>query len=238
MKVKERESWTLTNEGKGGSKPSFDQFNKSFKGQERNPRANEFASMDVEEYHHYSERAEYKEPEKDSKQQQNNNEQKRQSQQSSSNATRNIVSRVAGTAVSAVVGAVIIVTTYDTIVENEKAAEAPVIETVNWEWNDDYSQANVSFYDDGGNLIKVAPGVITIVRDKEPTCNTEGSMTYTATITENGQEYSNSRQVDIPAFGHDFDEGTVEVIDGKMVMRFRCNTCHEDEIIEMSVIEE
>ena len=54
MRAKERESWTASNIGKGGAKSSYSQFNKEFKGKERNPSAREFASMDVEEYHHYS----------------------------------------------------------------------------------------------------------------------------------------------------------------------------------------
>ena len=51
MKSKEFEAWFSRNVGKGGKRPSYDPFNKSFKGSERNPAAEEYASKNVEEYH-------------------------------------------------------------------------------------------------------------------------------------------------------------------------------------------
>jgi len=237
MKVKEREAWTAYNVGKGGKKSSFDQFNKSFKGQERNPRANEFASMDVEEYHHYSERAEYKEPTRDQQNKNSSSEQKKHSQ-SSSNATRNIVSRVAGTAVSAVVGAVVVVTTYQTIEEHEEAARKPIIEVVDWEWNDQKSEAEVKFYDADGNLIKASMSTITVLRN-EPTCTKDGSLVYTASITEDGKEYTDTKEEVLPALSHDFDDGHVEFLeDGTMVMTYECSRCHEQFSVEISYEEE
>ena len=238
MKVKERGAWTAYNEGKGGKKSSTDQFNKSFKGQERNPRASEFASMDIEEYHHYSERAEYKEPKKDNNSQSSSSseQQKKQSQssaRSTSQATRNIVSRVAGTAVSAVVGAVVVVTTYDTVVENEKAKEKPIIETINWEWSDDNSEAGIEFYDAKGNLIKATMSTITVVQI-DPSCNMEGSIIYTATVTEDGKEYTDTKEVKLPKIAHDFDDGHMETIDGKIYIVSECRRCHEEFSIEIS----
>ena len=55
MKSKEFEAWFSRNVGKGGKRPSYDPFNKSFKGSERNPAAEEYASKNVEEYHRYPE---------------------------------------------------------------------------------------------------------------------------------------------------------------------------------------
>ena len=37
MRANERENWVANNVGKGGKKSSYSQFNKEFKGKERNP---------------------------------------------------------------------------------------------------------------------------------------------------------------------------------------------------------
>ena len=232
MKVKERGAWTAYNEGKGGSKSSFDQFNKSFKGQERNPSASEFASMDVEEYHHYSERAEYKEPQRDFKGQSSSNNNQKKQTQSTQNATRNIVSRVAGTAVSAVVGAVVVVTTYETVQENEQEKDrTPIVESVNWEWNDETKEATAMFYDADGNLLKMSESTITVKR-VAPTCTKEGSYIYTATVNEFDQEYSDTMEEKIPALGHDFDEEHIETLDDGTIV-VECSRCHETFSIEI-----
>ena len=232
MKVKERESWTSYNVGKGGKRPRIDEYNKALKGQERNPQAKEYASQGLEEYHHYSERAEYKE-EKDDKKQQADNQQKKRSQ-----STKNIAKNVVGRVVGVVVGAIVIVATYQTIQEHERAKETPVIDKVTWQWNDDHTEASAEFYDANGNLIKASVSNITVTKN-EPTCSKEGSYVYTATIIDGDNEYKDVKEEVIPKISHDFDEGHIEVLeDGTMVITYECKSCHEEFSVEISANEE
>ena len=182
MKVKERESWSAFNVGKGGKRPSLDQFNKAFKGHERNPRAEEYATKGIEEYHHYSERAEYKENEDDSKSKQQSD----QKQSSSSNAAKNLITRC----VSVVVSAVVIVSVYQTMTNNEasKTIEpmSSILSEISWEENVDKQTHMVGIYDAKGNLVSQVPATIEVERI-EPTCNQEGHIKYTATAEYNNK---------------------------------------------------
>lgn len=226
MKVKERGSWVAFNEGKGGKKQSFDQFNKAFKGQERNPKVNEFASQGLEEYHHYSERAEVKEKDEDSK--------SKQQETKKQNPSTNIVKNVVGKVVAVGVGAVVVVTTYQTIIENEKQPDpepTPIIEEitdVNWNWSADFKDVTVEFINADGKTIKEASAVVVTIK-VNPTCTIDGSITYTATVTENSKEYSDTKKEVIKALGHDM--GSVEHIDhgdGTSEYKSICSRCGEE----------
>ena len=62
MKVKGFGAWPSHNVGKGGQQNSFDEYNRKLKGGERFPRAEEYASRGIEEYHHYQEQLDLTSP--------------------------------------------------------------------------------------------------------------------------------------------------------------------------------
>lgn len=222
MKVKERESWVATNVGKGGKRPSFDQFNKAFKGQERNPRAQEYASQGIEEYHHYSERAEYKENNDDSKKQ--NQDQKQSS--SKTNAIKNIAGRVA----AVVVSSVIIVSTYTSMTTK--------VSSVNWNWSNDMQTVTVELLKSDGNVIKELPAVVTVTQ-KDPVCNKTGLKTYTATAEyEDDVVYTDERVEEIPALGHEHHVIEEKAENGQIIRVYECSRCHEQFTVTIDVSEE
>ena len=210
MKVKERESWVSNNVGKGGKRPSYDEFNKAFKGQERNPRAQEYASQGLEEYHHYSERAEYKENSDESKSKQKQ-EQKRSS---TSNAIRNVIGRV----VAVVAGAVILVTTYTTMT---------VVSSNNWIWSSDMQTVSVELVRRDGVVIKELPAVVTVTQ-QDPVCNQTGLKTFTATAEDEDEVvYSDVRYETLSPLGHDHYVVEETILDGQIIRVYECSRCHE-----------
>ena len=221
MKVKERESWVLTNEGKGGSKPSFDEFNKSFKGQERNPKAKEFASQGLDEYHHYSERAEYKENKDDSK----NKEQKQQKKHSSkSNMIKNVVGRVAAVAASAVV----IVSTYASITG---------VDSTKWHWSEDNQTVSVELVRRDGDVIKELTADVS-VEIIEPVCNAEGLKTYTATaLDEDDVVYTDVHTETLSPLNHDRIIIEEKIENGQIIRVYECSRCHERFTITIGINE-
>jgi len=218
MKVKERGAWVSTNEGKGGKRPSYDQFNKAFKGSERNPKAKEYASQGLKEYHHYSERAEVNYEKDDSK----TNEQKKQS--SKSNVLKNLVARV----VAVVASAVVIVSSYLTMT---------VVSSKNWIWSGDFSTVSVELLRRDGIVLKELPAVVTITQ-QDPTCNQTGLKTYTATAEdEDGTIYTDEHNETLSALGHEHHVVEETIQDGKIIRVYECSRCHERFTITIDIDE-
>lgn len=240
MKVKERHSWSAFNEGKGGQRNSYDEFNKALKGNERNPKVKEYASMGMEEYHHYSERAEYiEEDDDDSKVKQQDN--KKQNSSSNISRTTNIAKSVVGKVVAVVVGGVVVVTTYRTIQANEKKPDPTptpvVISSVNWKWSNDYKSALVEFIGADGKVIKEGAAQITTTKT-DATCNQEGSILYTGSIQEGDKNYTDSKTETLPALGHSFDEGHQIILpSGDIQVTYECSRCHEEYVVTIGVEE-
>ena len=219
MKVKEREAWVAKNVGKGGKRPSYDPFNKSFKGHERNPKAKEYASQGLKEYHHYSERAEVKYDEDDSKKV---DQQKKQS--SKSNVLKNLVARV----VAVVASAVVIVSSYITMT---------VVSSQNWIWSGDFSTVSVELLRRDGIVLKELPAVVTITQ-QDPTCNQTGLKTYTATAEdEDGTIYTDEHNETLSALGHDHHIVEETIQDGKIIRVYECSRCHERFTITIDIDE-
>jgi len=237
MKVNGYGAWPLWNESTGGQKPSYDPYNRHLK-KERFPRAEEYASMNVEEYHHYSEYNDITSIDRN-KNRQNSN----RSKNSHSSRIR-IVQQV----VCLVAGSTIIVSTYQAMTKPQETVAQeptsqvveqqpdvtepeeeliPVVASTKWIWSDDNSSVSVQFFDSDGNLIREAPGEI-LVTTLEPTCNKEGLKTYTATATFEREEFTDSREETLSPLGHAFDEGKEVTLDnGKSAKVFECSRCHE-----------
>lgn len=261
MNMKEYETWLSRNVGKGGKRPSYDPFNKSKKGSERNPAAQEFATGDIKEYHSYSERHNMKKEDDD---RQNNDSVRSDASQSGSfgnaraksrNGSRgaknvgrttsrlatNIIARV----VAVVVGAVVVVAGYQEIKAHEeaKALAARTVTQIEWVWNDDNTTATAGLINVDGNLISETSAVITVTRT-EAACNAEGRILYTATVTYSPSEaeeqtYSDTRTEIIPPTGHEFDEGRiVDLENGQKAIIYECKHCHEEFSVSIVIDEE
>ena len=225
MRVKERESWIANNVGKGGKKPSYSRFNKEFKGKERNPSAREFASMDVEEYHHYSATVDTRDTEKRKKDEtssQPDQSSKTKSNTSSrvANQSSSLVKNIVSKAVAVGAGSVMVVSTY-------QAIATPTYTTM-WKWSADYASASLEFLDEDGTVVKEIPATVTITKE-DATCTEEGTKTFNATVDdEDGNNYSDTHSETIDAHGHKLDNGKlVHFDDGSVGMVYECDDCHE-----------
>lgn len=110
--------------------------------------------------------------------------------------------------------------------------------TVSWSWSPDGSTATLVITDSSGQVISETPATVT-VSETPATCNTDGSITRTASAQYDGQTYTDARSETSPALGHSFDDGTeVTLSDGRTAMEFECARCHEHFTIVNSIDEE
>ena len=232
------------NHGYSGQQNAGDEYNRSFK-QIRFTSAEEYATRGVKEYHHYPEQKDLtKEDDDDKKQQQNS------SQNSSKNPGRSRLQAIQQVVV-AIAGSAVVATSYTTAMaakRAEKQVEDPsssVVQDVDnvdvaasWEWSEDNKEATLILRDSNGNIFAEIPAEITIT--EEPAgCNTVGKRTFTATAAYEGTTYNDSRDEEIPALGHDFDEGTEITLDnGQTAMDFTCQRCGEHFVIQNTLEEE
>ena len=222
MKVKERESWVLTNEGKGGRKSSFEQFNKSLKGNERNPKVKEYASQGMKAYHSYSERADAEVMAAEEKKRQ---QQQKGNRSSKSNLIKNVVGRVVAVAASTV----IIVSTYTTMTG---------VDSQKWNWSTDFENVSVELVRRDGDVIKELPAVITS-ETVDPTCNTAGSTTYTATAEDVEEDvvYQDVKSETLLPLGHNYILIEEIVDNGQITRIYECDRCHDRHEIVININE-
>ena len=114
MKVKEFGAWPSRNISTGGRRSSFDEYNRASKGSERAPTAEEFASRNIKDYHHYAEQQDL------TKEQDDQQEKKRQKEKDARSRRMRMVQQVAVLAV----GSVMIATSYNAMVAKREALQA------------------------------------------------------------------------------------------------------------------
>ncbi len=73
-----------------------------------------------------------------------------------------------------------------------------------WTWADDYSSASAAFTCTENDDTQTVDAVITSTTT-DPTCETAGKTVYTATVTFAGKTYTDTKEVTIPAIGHDYE---------------------------------
>ncbi len=76
-----------------------------------------------------------------------------------------------------------------------------------WFWEDDYSSAEAFFVDEGCHRSKYVDATVT-KKTTAATCEKAGKTVYTATVTFNGQTYTDKQTVEIPALGHKYGTPT------------------------------
>ena len=241
MRAEEFGGWKANNVGKGGKRPSYDQFNKSSKGHERNPAAKEFASQGLEGYHHYSEFVDTRTEKDDDKKKDNSSSNSSQSSKTnsaskvtnhSSSLIRNIVSRVA----VAAIGAVVVVNEYQVVQQHEEEKFSTVA-SVTWNWSEDNQNATIGLFNNDENLIKELPTTIYISQE-DPTCTKDGLITYIATaVDEDGKTYTDTHTETLPALGHDYVLIEEKLENGKIIRVYECSKCHERVTITISADE-
>ena len=71
-----------------------------------------------------------------------------------------------------------------------------------WTWNDDFTASAVFTCTDDDGHTQTVPATVTDEVTTEPTCDKEGLRTYTAKVTFEGKDYTDTKTVPIPAKGH------------------------------------
>lgn len=258
MNYNEFEAWlsrNVKNIGKGGSIPSIDPFNKAKIGSERNERPEEYPMNDVEEYHHYNERYKPLGEEDDDKNQNDSSDSQSQSfegqarstsysrskaskaSKNKGNAVKNIAKNIVSKVVLVVVGAIVVVSGYNAVRAHEAEKAAPVVASIEWQWNEDYSSVNAELLDSKGSLIKKAPATIT-KEEVAAACSVEGTITYTATYKgDDGKEYTDTKIVTNAAIGHAFEKVSEEDNGDTVTITFECTHCHEQFVITTNIEE-
>jgi hypothetical protein len=231
MKAREYGAWPARNILSGGQHPSYDEYNREYK-KVRYTSAEEYASRNVKEYHHYSEYNDLTSSNDDRK------------QLGSNKNSRSSRMRVFQQVICLLAGSTIIVSTYQAMTrqaqaepttptsvvqqdEDNPVTEGVVVASVEWIWDEANKTAIVRLFDSEGKLIGDLPAEISLTT-VDPTCTKEGINTYTATAIFNDKEYSDSFEETLTPLGHAFDEGREFTLDnGKSVREFECSRCHE-----------
>ena len=90
-------------------------------------------------------------------------------------------------------------------------------ENITWVWNDTVipptASAHVVCYRDNSHTNDIEATVTFVETLSEPTCTETGESKYKATVTVDGEEYTNERVVTVPANGHTPGEAVEETID-------------------------
>ena len=71
-----------------------------------------------------------------------------------------------------------------------------------WTWNDDFTASAVFTCTDDDGHTQTVPATVTNAVTTEPTCDKEGLRTYTAKVTFEGKDYTDTKTEVIPAKGH------------------------------------
>ena len=253
MRTKGFGAWPPKNILSGGQQAPRDPFNKAQKGSERAPRAEEYASAGIEQYHHYDQFISAEEFAERQRQKQSSG-----SKDNTRSARQRVLSRVVGV----VVGSVVVVTTYQSMAQRQeqqqKPADVPAVvqpsEDVpvtppetdvvvsarlspEWTWSEDKRSVTVALSDADGNLVTELPASVS-VSEEAATCTKEGLRTFTATVEYEDNEYSDTQTEPIEPLGHDFGEGKEIILEnGQRAMTFTCARCHEEFTFTISMTE-
>ena len=254
MKSREFGVWPPRNEFGVERQKLYDEHNHSFK-KERPTQPEEYASINIEEYYRVPETKD-----ESGNPYEENNDSLSKSKNDSNSKLKNRLKAIQQVAVLAV-GSVLVVTSYQAAAKQQNVPPKPPADVLpsdstssdttnsgstdtqpeafiaNWIWSDDMSSAVLELFDLNGVLLKELPAIINIT-EEAATCNKEGLRTYTATVSEEDEEYSDSQTEPIPPTGHDFDDGKEVILEnGQKALVFECKHCHEQFTIVTSMTE-
>ena len=76
-----------------------------------------------------------------------------------------------------------------------------------WKWNDDYTASATFTCGNDTSHVKTVNATVTNEVTTEATCESTGVRTYTAKVTFDGKDYTDTKTEVIPALGHDYKDG-------------------------------
>ena len=76
-----------------------------------------------------------------------------------------------------------------------------------WKWNDDFKATATFTCANDPSHVKNVTATVTNAVTTEATCETDGVRTYTAKVTFDGKDYTDTKTEVIPALGHDYKDG-------------------------------
>ncbi|MBQ1478178.1 MAG: hypothetical protein IIZ33_08520, partial [Erysipelotrichaceae bacterium] len=91
----------------------------------------------------------------------------------------------------------------ETVVEIELGHKWSVKE---WSWSEDYETAKLTLLCDNNKTHEITKNAVVAKDTTEANCETDGKVVYNAKVTYEGVEYTDSREKDVPATGHDWAE--------------------------------
>ena len=259
MKVRGFGARRPRNVSSGGKTWSFDEYNRSFKGDPYNFAYKKehyrdmlgYMDRSVEEYHHYQEQQDLTSEEDDSK--------KEKDRKNDSKKRRK---KLIQQAIVLVAGSVVLVSAYKANAANNTPPvdDTSIIETIpddggddasdddnkkpeeelsiSWRWSEDGTSAVMVIKDSSGKTVAEVKAVVETT-EVPAGCRTEGSVTSLAKASWKGKDYSDTRTVTLPALGHAFGDGVaVTLEDGQPAMEYECTRCHEHFTVITSITEE
>ena len=90
----------------------------------------------------------------------------------------------------------------ETIAATGHAYGAPV-----WKWNDDFTASATFTCGNDASHVETVNATVTNEVTTEATCKADGVRTYTAKVTFDGKDYTDTKTEVIPALGHDYKDG-------------------------------
>ena len=76
-----------------------------------------------------------------------------------------------------------------------------------WKWNDDFTASATFTCGNDTSHVKTVNATVTDEVTTEATCESTGVRTYTAKVTFDGKDYTDTKTEVIPALGHDYKDG-------------------------------
>ena len=76
-----------------------------------------------------------------------------------------------------------------------------------WKWNDDFTASATFTCGNDASHVETVNATVTNAVTTEATCETDGVRTYTAKVTFDGKDYTDTKTEVIPALGHDYKDG-------------------------------
>ena len=76
-----------------------------------------------------------------------------------------------------------------------------------WKWNDDFTVTATFTCGNDASHVKTVNATVTNEVTTEATCESTGVRTYTAKVTFDGKDYTDTKTEVIPALGHDYKDG-------------------------------
>ena len=76
-----------------------------------------------------------------------------------------------------------------------------------WKWNDDFTASATFTCGNDASHVKTVNAAVTNEVTTAATCKADGVRTYTAKVTFDGKDYTDTKTEVIPALGHDYKDG-------------------------------